>query len=516
MKKNRKKDESKKRNFAVWVEKFFWVLCLAVVSTITILVVNKGLSLSSASILIISLALVGLCIKNRKKLFSYFLKHKKIMRCIGVILILLGITLRLAFLFAQGSYHPNQTLSDTGVHWYGAQQLVDNGQFDKEVGDYETVYPYLFSYTGSLAVLMGIFGKGFLSVIMLNLSFDLIAAFGLFILFWKWKKSKDAGLFAVVVWLINPFEILFCGLSLAIVIVNALMILATLATYLVYSNMGNTKRIILYSILLGLIIAIGNAYRPFFIIFGIALFVYYIICLLGKRLTFRNGVLSIAATFLTIVLVGLLPSKIHQSVNPYYHGEKSQAGWSIFVGAHYETSGKWSSDDRDFFFGPVLIDQAEGDVNKAYSIIIQHAIKRYGKIALDGKLITHFLNKTSLTFGDVRNSYYDIPYAYNISKESRIYNFAQDWSLIFYYLTLGLFFAFLFKGANKFLRNKKALPENGFSLIMIIAFVGFFFAMLMVESMNRYSLPFIALMVVFAIEYLIEISRKDTPRPSRP
>lgn len=503
----KKSSKDRKNNFAVWIEKFFWVLCLIVVAVIVALVINKGLSFSSASILLISLVLISLCVRHSRKIFDYFREHKRFMYCVCAVLMFLGIALRLSFLFVQGDFHPRQTLSDTGVHWYGAQQLVDNGGFDKEVGDYETVYPYLFTYTGSLALSMNIFGKSFLAVIMLNLFFDLLAAFCLFILFWKWKKSKTAGLFAATIWLINPFEILFCGLTLAIVVVNALMILATLAMYLVYSNRDSTGKLIVYSLLLGCVIAVGNAYRPFFVIFGIALVVYYVIYLLSKRVVFRNSVFSVVATFLMIVLVGLLPSRIHQSVNPYYHGGKSQAGWSIFVGAHYETSGKWSSDDRDFFFGPVLIDQANGDANEAYSIIMKQAIKRYGKMILEGKLVEHFFNKTALTFGDVRNAYYDIPYAYNISKESYVYNLVQDWSLVFYYSVLGLFIVFLFENVKNFWFNKKILPNSGFNFVMVISFVGFFFAMLMVESMNRYSLPFIALMVVFAVGYLVDVFR---------
>ena len=499
-----------KNSFVSWVEKFFWVLCLLVVATIIVLILNKGLSFSSASILIISLLAVFFCVKYRSKVFNYIKNHRKFFRFFGIFLLFLGIAVRLLFLFVQGNFHPNQTLSDTGVHWYGAQQLVEDGQFDKEVGDYETMYPYLFTYTGSLAVSMGIFGKSYLAVVMLNTFFDVIAAVALFILFWKWKGSKDVGLFAAVVWMINPFEILFCGLSLAIVVVNAFMILAVLAMYLVYKNVNSCWKLALYSALLGLVLAMGNAYRPFFIIFWIALVVYYIINVLKKRIPIRSALVSTIIAFAVMFLVGLIPTKIHQSVNQYYHGEKSQAGWSIFVGAHYETSGKWSSDDRDYFFGPVLIDQAEGDVNKAYSIIMKHAIKRYGKIILNGNLITHFLNKIALIFGDVRNAYYDIPYVFSISKESHIYNLAQDWSLVFYYVVLGLFAVFMFKGVKKFWKKKRTMPDGGFNLVMVIAFVGFFFAMLMVESMNRYSLPFIALIVVFALSELVNSYRINT------
>lgn len=496
--------------FVAWAKNFFWILGFVVVLIIAATILNAGFEFSWWFVLAIASLIIWLCIKCRKRMMSFACGHKKMMRIIGLLCLILGIVLRFSFLLLQDRMNIRDLLSDTGTHWYGAQQLVDMGEFGQEIGDYESLFPYLFTYTGSLALSMRVFGNSYLAVVILNVFFDIVGAIGLYLLFAKWKKSKDVGLFAVVVWALNPLEIVFCGLPLAIVVVNVLFILAMLGMYGICNSLKNIKKLCFYAVLFGLVLTIGNAYRPFFVIFIIAMVVYLMLRALKDKSVWVASFLCVLIASVIMVVGGVLIRSIHSRFNPYYDGRRSQAGWSTYVGANYETHGKWSSDDRDAFFGPILVEEAGGDVNVGQSIALKNAISRYGGIVSHGRLITHFLNKTRVIFGDVRNAIYDVHNVFGVSKTNGIYNLIQDLNMIFYLITFGLFFLSVFIRLKRRDEYDNGGDDNDYALVLVISFIGFFLAMLLMESMNRYSLPFITLMMVLAVGFVVD--KVKTPR----
>lgn len=506
MKNNKKK--IKKKSPVFLVEKFFWVLCLVIALVIGAVILNVGFEFSWWFVFVFASILIWLCVKYRDRIMDFVYRHKRMMRIIGLTFLVVGVVLRFSFLLIQDRMNIKDILSDTGVHWYGAQQLVDAGEFNKEIGDYESLFPYLFTYTGSLAASMKILGKSYLAVVALNVVFDIIGAIGIYLLFKKWKKSKDVGLFAAVIWALNPLEIVFCGLPLAIVAVNVLFILAALSMYGICCNLENIKKLCLYAAMLGFVLAIGNAYRPFFVIFAIAMVIYLILCTLKNKMLWRPAIMSTLIVLMVMVVGGALIRVIHSHLNSYYDGRKSQAGWSIYVGANYDTRGKWSSDDRDVFFGPVLNGEADGDVSVGQSIIMEKAIWRYEEIISHRRLISHFLNKTGVIFGDVRNAIYDAPYVFDVSGTNRLYRLLQDIIVVFYLTIFGLFFCFVLTKTR--CEGENNGDDNDFSLLLVISFIGFFLAMLLMESMNRYSLPFITLMLVLAVGFMVDVAK--TPR----
>ena len=501
---------NQKKDFVTRSKSFFWILGFIVVLIIAATVLNAGFEISWWFVLAIASLIIWLCIKYRKRMMSFACAHKKMMRIIGLLCLVLGIVLRFSFLLLQDRMNIRDLLSDTGVHWYGAQQLVNMGEFDQEIGDYESLFPYLFTYTGSLALSMRIFGNSYFAVVVLNVFFDIVGTIGLYLLFAKWKKSKDVGLFAAAVWALNPLEIVFCGLPLAIVVVNVLFILAMFGMYGICSSLKNMKNLCFYAVLFGLVLAIGNAYRPFFVIFIIAMVIYLVLRALKDRSVWMASFLCVLTVSVIMIVGGVLIRSIHSRFNSYYDGRRSQAGWSIYVGANYETHGKWSSDDRDIFFGPILVEEANGDVDVGQSIAMKNAISRYGVIVSRGRLITHFLNKTRVIFGDVRNAIYDVHNVFGVSKMNGIYNLIQDLNTIFYLIIFGLFFLSVFVRFKRRDEYNNGSNDNDYALVLVISFIGFFFAMLLMESMNRYSLPFITLMIVLAVGFVVD--EVKTPR----
>ena len=150
----------------------------------------------------------------------------------------------------------------------------------------------------------------------------------------------------------------------------------------------------------------------------------------------------------------------------------------------------------------MLVEEAGGDVNVGQSIAMKKAILRYKDIVSHGRLVPHLLNKTGVIFGDVRNSIYDVTNVFGVSRKSGTYNLLQDFIMGFYLIVFGLFFVFVlarFKDGDK---NEN--EDNDYSLLLVISFIGFFLAMLLMESMNRYSPPFITLMLVLSLGFVMD------------
>ncbi len=486
------------------VVKFFSFLGLVVYFLIIVSVFNQGLKFNYVLFFVGLIALLFLLYKNNKRIISFYKRHIYIMRFLVVMVFVFGFVVRFLFIIIPTNFAIDATLSDTGVHWYGAQQIIENGKVDQEVGDYENLFPYLSTYTGTLSVSMSIFGKNYNAVLFSNVIFDLISCLCLYVLFYLWKKDKDIGLLAATVWAINPLQIIFCGMPLAIVVVNMFIIGSILCIFLTILNKDSWGKLCFLSGFSGLLLAMGNMYRPIFIIILLSFLVYWLIAIFKDKKEIKIAITSCVIIVIGYLLVGLLSNVINTQINPYYNGGKSQAGWSFYVGSNYDTGGKWSSDDRDIFFGPVLIDEAKGDVEVANSIIFRKGIKRYLNILTGGHIVSHFLNKIAVVFGDTQNSIYDLPYIFNFSKDSEKYRIIKDCIMVFYSAILIILGCFI----TKKIRKKEWLKENTFMLFLVILFSALFFASLLVEVMNRYSLPFITILIIIVFALMPERGSK--------
>lgn len=483
-------------NFLV---KFFVILGIIIFFVALICVANNGFGFNSFLLLVAFLVFLVFFVKKRKEILVFLKEHKKFVVILAIFLVVLGFILRGTFIFIQGDFKINSTLSDTGVHWYGATQLVENGNLGREIGEYEKLYPYLFSYTGTLALFMSVFGNSYGSVLILNIVCDVISCLLLYILFYKWKKRKLVGLLAATAWAINPLQIVFCGLPLAIVIVNMFLIMAITLIYLSINFKNNLIKFLLFSLLAGGVVVTGNAFRPIFVVLLIAYILYWLTVVIKDRTKLKNAMLGCIAMIIGYLTIMGLPGILHQHFNQYFHGEKSHSGWSVFVGANYETKGVWNPDDRDYFFGPILVEQAKGDTDVASSIILKRAFLRYGEMVVSGKIFQHFANKITVLFGDVNNSIYDLPYVFDFSSKNFLYRILQDLILIYYYFVIFI----IGWHVVEVIRKKKLNCDDPFRLFLVISLLGLFAASMLVEVMNRYSLPLITILLVFAIDLFV-------------
>lgn len=421
-------------------------------------------------------------------------------------------------------------LTDTGVHYYAAQQLADDWLADY-ILEYEKTYPYLYGYSLTLSYFCrALFGNINLAIIVSNLLFDLIGA----VLFYKLLKrlfSRETAMVGTFLYLINPLSIVLCWLPLNLVLVNTLLVLALYLAVLLLDKIKQNSILpsLCLAVLLGLVIFVSNLYRPIFTIILIAVIICIVLYMLktlasqtrvsatnstnikklkksnNKRetsdLLFKIIITPILMLLLLILSFGLSTTFTNRFVESRF-GEDllgASGGWSFYVGSNYDTKGAWSRSDSGHFFNEVV--QQNEKITDAHEQIKQEGIARY--LALNPlQLFNHLANKLDVLFGDSGNTIYDISYTFNIYSNGTLYKFlASLVSIYFLFIVLG---ALIFVWCTRYNSNPKIL-------LLKLSLLGLTAGFLLVEVMARYAFVMHPILIccTSAAIYAFGVQKKD-------
>ncbi len=509
--------ESVNRRFTQFIFTALLVLMNLVLLWAVLVYLNNGLSISStALLLIILLAFVcfGILAYHQNYLkFIQWLQRKipqltsaKASQIVFIVAIVIGILFRLIFLLIGKHYSPDSDLSDTGFHWFFAQKLANGvapGVYD---GGYGAFFPHLMTYSATLAIFMKIFGTGYQAILLSNLLFDLITTATLYYLLKSWRNQKAARLGAII-WLLNPLEIIFCAVGVSIVVTNTMLALALLLVFLVIKLLRSQSwlKLAALSLALGVVLGIGNAYRPIFTVLLIALTLLYVLQIICQP---KNTFLSVSLSLL-LVLAGLFGTgKLidlgYQAVNQYHVPGGTGVGWNFFVGANYDSWGRWNRQDSTVF-GSMLY-QESGDEAQVNSDLVgmqkdlfQRGLQRYQSMSLT-QLISHFVHKSSVFFADNADTTTWVFYeGFRVDPQHSLYRFMDGCG------TIALFIGFLISLLYFFkLFNQKTQPWQPYLVFLMLSFCGLVAASLLVEVMHRYVLPLTVFLTLFSACYLVD------------
>lgn len=417
--------------------------------------------------------------------FVFWKKRIKVnCKQIIVLLLVIGTVLRLLPLLLNWDYTCINDLSDTGVHYYGALELA-SGFLEENIITYEKMFPYLFPYTLFLSLFVRLcFGQLTAAICLSNLILD----YGCVLLTYKALKKLNVGggriaSIGTILTIINPFSIIVCWCPLNLVLINCLLLMIVNAC-LNLLHAEKNKSVLYWSCILGVLICLSNYFRPLFSIAAIAVSILLIIRYLRKKAVIHViAVFVIAAAMLlpTVIINKTIDARLNENVMD------NTGGWSFYVGSNYESKGKWSAQDRDFFFGEVTPYYSSGD---ARAVIMEKGVERYSSYSLM-KLLDHIANKISVLFADAGNAIYDIRYCLGINSESMLYQICSN--------IVSAFFAVLTLFNLSNIINKQTFSDN--LLLMRLLLLGFTASLLMVEVMNRYTfIMYPILIIICAIE----------------
>lgn len=276
---------------------------------------------------------------NKKYNFiNKILKNKKIIIC----LLLLAILLRFSLLL----FDYNEVYSDEATFYYNAVSLASDLEINSK---YIAVFPYLFGYINILSIFMKVFGTTIYHAITFNIIIDLIGAVFAYLFGKKIYNDKKKGILFLLIWMFNPFNIIWCMKILPINIVNTMIIISAYVFECLLSSFNN-KRYLIISIILGIIIGISNSFRPIMIIFLIAIFLYYLYLIIFSKYNLKKILLSFIVITLCYSVYNNLNYKLVEDATGYTPS-KSGSGWSIYVGSNISSNGEWFLEPKlDEFF----------------------------------------------------------------------------------------------------------------------------------------------------------------------
>lgn len=207
------------------------------------------------------------------------------------------------------------------------------------INKYIATFPHLIPYIVSLGTFFKMFGSSIKSMIIFNTIFDLLSA----LLIKKIFNSKKAAL----IWLLNPINIIWCGICHPVTVTNTFIIMSIFVFKNVVKKFDKESfKLCFYAVLFGIVLSVANLYRPIMIILFIAVVIW---------LFFRININNFKKTLLVILLLFISYfgcNKLYTFVNKMFIDDSiatQTVGWNIYVGANIESTGTWNRKQQDEF-----------------------------------------------------------------------------------------------------------------------------------------------------------------------
>ena len=407
--------------------------------------------------------------------FIYFISkikkiniNKKYLKYVTLILIVFGVVLRILLLFNNYKYLENdyKTFYDNALAFSNSIALNNK---------YISIFPHIGGYIIFLGNIFKVFGSNYNIVIITNIIFDLIGSLFIYLTLNK-LFSKKVGIIGLLIWLLNPMNIMFCSICSPVIIFNSLLSIIFYITSLIINN--HTKKNLLLSLLIGILLGIANIFRPIIIIYIIALIIYYIYNLLEncntkKLLLYIFSALIIILSFSLVNIINI--NNIEKIIN--LSTAKNTIGWNLYVGSNIDSSGMWSSKLNDNFVRQY--NNNDFDANKIQNYFKDMGLKRYINNGVKNiSLINTKFNILNERIGS---------YTYNSYFETLLLEHNKYIKIFIMLFTNLFYFSFIILSIYniKFFKN----INNDKCLIYILFVIGTIISHLIMEVSPRYMLP---------------------------
>ena len=433
---------------------------------------------------VLSIIIVFIVYKLNKKssIINKILENKMII----ISFILVAILLRFSLLM----FDYNEVYSDEATFYYNAVSLASNLEINSK---YIAVFPYLFGYINILSIFMKIFGTTIYHAITFNIIIDLIGAVFAYLFGKKIFNDKKKGILFLLIWLFNPFNIIWCMKILPINIVNTMIIISAYVFECLLSSFNN-KRYLIISIVLGIIIGISNSFRPIMIIFLIAIFLYYLYLIIFSKYNLKKLLLSFIMISLCYGVYNNLNYKLVEDATGYTPS-KSGSGWSVYVGSNINSNGEWFLEPKlDEFF----VKDEDFSPSEIHEYFMEEGIKNYKSY----NLITvskFMIKKLEVLTNDVYSYTYE-NFTSSVINQSKKYN-----TVLKSYLYCFWFLMFIINIFSIF--NITDKNENSRLVFYRMFFIGLVASHLLVEVSPRYFMPMLVPLMIlmgFQIEKLMK------------
>ncbi|EJQ75938.1 MULTISPECIES: glycosyltransferase family 39 protein [Bacillus] len=379
--------------------------------------------------------------------------------------------------------HP---IGDYATFFYTAEAL---GQDFVISSRYVALFPHIFGYASFLSIFLKIFGSSYMIPPIINVVLTTISM-GLIYFIARKIGGVRTAITASVLWILLPSQTIYNMFAISEPFYCTILLLTWAIMLVIHEKFQNItiKKIVVYSILLAVLLALMNMVRPIAAVPIIALAIWMFI--IDTKHIGNKKMLINKITYVGVIVITYL--MLSSAINHYITlrlGEDiaSVPGYNIHVGFNKAASGSWNQADSDLLF--YYSDKPGWSADDAQKQMLEEAKKRIKNDNIDfGKL---FYDKFIIFLG---NDSQAVSYAGpGLDHEVR-YNIITN---VFYYFLLA---TSLF-GALLAIKNK-----NKSSLFIICLYtIGLTMAQMIVEVAPRYhysaTIPMI-LLAAFGINYI--------------
>lgn len=440
-----------------------------------------------AMYLIIAMAMLIMYLLVKKKKID--LENKILKRSIIVVCIIctvIGVALRIGSIIL--SYI--EPFSDYLTFYYNAASYANTSSFANN--NYIALFPYLSPYIFVLGNVFKVLGVSYRSAVIFNVFLDTLAGILLYLTF-RNSENKLKPLCILAIWMINPFNILWCSFVAPITIVNFFFVLGIFIFEKREKMKSSKKKFLAISILLGIVLGIANQFRPIFIIFVIALILYELYNILFEK---EDSKLILSIGILLVICMYFISGKA-----VFYSMEKinkvkfaTSSGWTIYLGANLESKGTWNSEDSLFF--NKKIEEGDLDAESVQKYFMDLAIERYKTNGIKNN-IRLMRDKFEVLTGDVPK-YSTESWWYvqeNLTKEKLNIALMFITKVVYTILILTNVYV-IFAGEN--------IKRNKFYLLLVMGLIA---SHLLVEVSPRYNLHVLVPMQIILTLLLFEAKK---------
>ena len=347
-------------------------------------------------------------------------------------------------------------------------------------------FPYWGFYKITLSQIMRIFGRNLTSVQILNLTLTGLSALGLYFLVKLSSLSKRTASIAVIIYALNPADLLYKTLPTGEHIFVMLLPFAVIIFLLSYETINKNRVLAMIGFILsGITIGLMELYKPVGILLMIALIAIMMVkVLFAEKINLRR--LTNQSLWYYFLFIGLLffSFQITKTVGlnsvsrmARHQVNKSGFGWTLRIGMDIEKGGTW---DRDTHFYMISLYE---ETNENYGLVNSILIDEVKEMTQKNKsmLLSHFIRK----FDDTWKSNYDFYHWTIVVRDDQLVdNDPYDLSIIFPLLNAHLIFSLVFSsfGAIYCASLKRDLISSGLALFIVF----YTFLLLITETQMRY------------------------------
>jgi 4-amino-4-deoxy-L-arabinose transferase-like glycosyltransferase len=376
-----------------------------------------------------------------------------------------------------------------------------------DASDYIALFPHVISYPAILAPIYAVFGAHVLVAQLLNV---LLGSSSILLVYCVGRllHSRRCGFLSAAFYALWPSHIAYSVLVSTEIVFTFLMLVCVLLFGLIVTQTNASSRCRMFTFcLLGSLLRIANAIRPFGLILIIAVTVYYVLFVNEPGALIRRTLLVCTVTLSYMAMGQVVNYGITAAIGQ--RPVTAPVGFNLYVGTNSDSGGTWNPDDaralRDLLSNPENTAQSIQDKLLAMAIdrIRSHSLLQTARLLLD-KHRAMWLGDSDIVNYILAGADTQHPSYVNVREHKDSIRTVMN---TYYYVMLSLS---MICGAIVLARQ-----DTGYIILCFLVILGTVMVHVFVEVGGRYHYPMMPLLAIIAAYGIVRCGPQALSEPRK-